>query len=173
MLINVNKEQNRRVYFDKNLNKNYIITGNNNDLTISYDYDNNKIYNKYYENECIFYYSFINDIRINENNELIYLITLNFFDGVKIYDFHSRKLINKINPGLGGKNTMFLWSNKYLFIGFNEIIKLFDIKSLKNIRNLKGHKNQVININKCVHPLYGECLISQGIDDDEIKLWTI
>ena len=37
-------------FYDKNLNKNYIITCNKNYIK-SYDYINNKIYHKYYENE--------------------------------------------------------------------------------------------------------------------------
>ena len=163
------------VYYDKKLKKNFIITGNNNDLAISYDYENNKIYHKYCENECKFYYRFISDIKIGENNEMVNLFVLNFFEGIKIWNFHSGELIKAIGIGLGGKYKICLWNNEYLFVGFNNIIKLININTHnnKNDRSLAGHKNSLLNIQKCVHPIYGECLISQGVEDDDIKLWII
>ena len=50
-------------YYDKFKNKNYIITGNENYVK-SYDYNNNKVCHKYYDNENRGYLSII----INNNN---------------------------------------------------------------------------------------------------------
>ena len=51
------------------------------------------------------------------------------------------------------------------------MIKLVDIKNGEVINNLVGNNNAVINIKKIRHPKYGDCLISQGIKDNQIKLW--
>ena len=39
------------------------------------------------------------------------------------------------------------------------------------VKNLKGHNNDVVTVKKVKHPKYGECLISQGSSNDNIKLW--
>ena len=161
------------VYYDKKFNKNYIITGNNNDIAISYDYDENKLYHKYQENKCKFYWSTVSDILVSDNKDKVNLIVLNFFEGIKIYDFHSGIFEATIELDLGGKFTMCLWNNEYLFVGFKETIKLIDIKALKSIKNLNGHKSSISTIKKFIHPIYGECLVSQGNESDDIKLWII
>lgn len=38
------------------------------------------------------------------------------------------------------------------------------------IKKLKGHNQEVTSIKKILHPKYGECLISHGIND--IILWN-
>jgi len=40
------------------------------------------------------------------------------------------------------------------------------------IKSLIGHNNEVITIKKIIHPLFGECMISQGLEKDQIKLWV-
>ena len=65
-----------------------------------------------------------------------------------------------------------LWSNNYLFIGYEDkTIKLLEIKSEEIVNNLFGNNSTVLNIKKINHPKYGECLISQGAKDNQIKLW--
>ena len=39
--------------------------------------------------------------------------------------------------------------------------------------SLIGHHDFVITIEKIIYPSYGECLISQGSKDDQIKMWII
>ena len=75
--------------------------------------------------------------------------------------------------GYGVKYDICLWNNDYLFIGVGEKIKLLEIKKGKVIKELIGHKGPIINTKKIVHPKYGECLISNGLNDTEIFLWTI
>ena len=37
--------------------------------------------------------------------------------------------------------------------------------------NLIGHKRDVITIKKIMHPEFKECILSQGLHHDQIKLW--
>ena len=48
-----------------------------------------------------------------------------------------------------------------------------ELKKEKVIKTIIGHNNKVISLQKINHPNYGECLISQGWNNDQIKLWII
>ena len=37
--------------------------------------------------------------------------------------------------------------------------------------SLKGHSDEVLTIKKISHPKYGDCLISQGLGNEKIKMW--
>ena len=66
-----------------------------------------------------------------------------------------------------------MWNNEYLFVGCDGIIKLIYLKNGINIKNLIGHNNTVFCIKKIfINSYYGECLISQGCFNDQIKLWV-
>ena len=54
-------------------------------------------------------------------------------------------------------------------IGFLEFV--CGIKILVE-KNLEGHNSGIFTIKKIEHPKLGKCLISQGYEDDQIKLWT-
>jgi len=69
-------------------------------------------------------------------------------------------------------NGICLWSNEYLFVGCNDkTIKLIQLKKGIIIKDLVGHNNRVSTVKKIIHPIYGECIISQGKYNDQIKLW--
>ena len=50
-------------------------------------------------------------------------------------------------------------------------IKLINFKNYAFIKNFNGHNNEVSAIKKIMHPTYGECLISQGLANEQIKMW--
>ena len=156
-------------YFDKKLNKNYILTSNENYLK-SYDYLNNKIYHKYYDCENGTHNSFI----IKDKEDIIKLIESCNDGNIRIWNFHSGLLINRykiINKPL---IDICLWNNSYLFVGCKDnSIKLIDLKTGLIVKTLTGHNQTVLTIQKIKHLKYGECLISQGYMDDQIKIWII
>ena len=53
----------------------------------------------------------------------------------------------------------------------DKIINIIELKSNKIIGNLIGYNNRVLAIKNFIHPKYGECLISQGYQNEQIKLW--
>ena len=157
-------------YYDKKFNKNYIITCND-DYIKSFDYTENKLYNKYSDKLCNY-----NNIIINNNKNLINLISSGKDGIIRIWDFHLGNLIKKIIVNINNiynSYGMCLWDNENLFIGYEDnTIKLINLEENKTIKNLVGHKDIIISIKKIYHSKYGECLISQGIDNI-IKLWAI
>ena len=63
--------------------------------------------------------------------------------------------------------------NDYLFVGCSDnTIKLVELNKKIIINSLKGHDDKVLTIKKFNHPQYGECLLSQGNENDKIKIWT-
>ena len=171
----INDSQNKTyfidIYYDNLLYKIYIITGNDGYVK-SYDYNENKIYHKYFDNlnnieeSCI-----CNSIIINDKQDLIKMIESNEDGNIRIWNFHSGELLNKIKLGNIKLFGICLWNSKYLFVGCaNKKIKLLELKNGKIIKNLDGHNECVTTLKKIVHPQFGNCLISQSLDNT-IKLW--
>jgi hypothetical protein len=51
-------------------------------------------------------------------------------------------------------------------------VKKQGINLLKD-KSIEGHDNKVCSIKKVKHPKYGECLLSQGLEEESIILWAI
>ena len=149
-------------YYDKKISKNYIILGHYNKIR-SYDYENHKTYCIYNKSKSKFEDNneYMNII-INDNEEIIKLIASNY-ELIEIWNFNSGTSINRIN--INEKiYSMGLWNNKYLFVGGNGNIKLIDYEKGKIEENkvIKVSYNfpTIKYIEKIIHPLYGECLMS-------------
>ena len=155
-------------YYDNESNKNYILTGNNGYIK-SYDYNENILYHKYIENgDSQEHYSII----IDNKEEMLKIIESGNDGHIRIWGFHSGLLLNKIKINDGGIYGICLWDNNNLFVGCKDKkIKLIDLTNGNITQNLPGHNNYVLTIKKINHPEYGECLISQGYQEDSIKLW--
>ena len=52
------------------------------------------------------------------------------------------------------------------------MIRLVDLNEGYIIKYLEGPKSGVFTIKKIIHPKYGECLLSQGYEGDQIKLYS-
>ena len=71
---------------------------------------------------------------------------------------------------------MITWNQRYILVAEKSNCSIIIIDTLYNrvISVLKEiHTSFVICLKKINHPLYGECLITQGKYDDQIKLWEI
>ena len=166
-------ESNDSIYFietfyDNIFKKNYIIAGCNGFIK-SFDYNNNQIYKKYNDNDNNRHCSII----IYNDEEKIKMFESSFDGNLRIWDFHTGKLLNKIkiceNGWLFG---LCLWDNNHLFVGCGDkSIKLIELKKGKISAKLNGFNNKVLCIKKLIHPLYGECLISQGYEKEQIKIF--
>ena len=169
------KESNERtffieIYYDKKLFKNYIITGNN-DYVKSYDYINNNLYHEYFDNSTIEIEDH-DSVIINDNDEIIKMIESSEDGNIRIWDFHSGILLNKIKTGDHKLYGICLWNNNFLFVGCDDkCIKLINLQKKIVINNLV-EENAIITIKKIFHPKYGECLISNDWRGN-IKIWTI
>lgn len=159
-------------YFDPRLNKNYIITGNNKHVK-SFDYYENTVYLKYSDR---FKYDH-SSVVITKEDECTKLIESCTDGHVRIFNFHTGDLLKKIRISYHYTNYLFgicLWSKKYLLVGCKDCtIKIINLKKGKIVKQLKRHDDSVLTLKKIFLPKYGDCLISQGFDEGEIKLWAV
>ena len=155
-------------YDIKNL-KNYIITGNDGYIR-SYDYYENKAYNKYEKNKITnSYYCLI----IKYFESMLYIISSNFDGYIGIWDFHSKENIFTIYGGNKGLIGICFWDDTYIINGAaDKLLRVIDLKKRKIIKEFTGLKDILCTIQKIKHPVYGECLITQGLLNDQIKLWS-
>jgi WD40 repeat protein len=127
------------------------------------------LYHTYFESENEGHQSLL---IYNDKDNIIKLIESSF-GIIRIWDFHSAKLLNKLKINDYDLRGICLWNNDYLLVGsYDKSIKVINLKKMIIVRNLQSHDNYVITIKKIFHPLYGECLISQGWKTDQIRMWS-
>ena len=154
-------------FYDNKLSKIFILTGNSGFLK-SYDFNKNDVFKEYSDDNenggC--------SIIINESEEVIKLIESSYDGNIRIWNFHSAELLKKIKVSNKCLREICLWDNEYIYVGCDDkTIKIIEISNGIVIKELISHKNEVISIKQIIHPLYGKCLISQGGENDKIKLW--
>ena len=155
-------------FYDKKLSKIFIITGNYNYVK-SYDYEYNNIYQKYNDND----YKYHDSIIIKDNEEIIKMIESSGDGNIRIWNFHTTQMIQKIRVNKTGIYGICFWNKEYILVGSKKIMKLINIKKEKKDKNLKGHSNEIVTIKKMIHPQYGECVISQDRENYSIKIWIV
>jgi hypothetical protein len=136
----------------------------------SYELNTHQLFRTYLDNtSCAEHTSAF----INKNGNTVELVECEFYGYIRIWNFRSGDLIKKIEvckriPLV----SMCLWNKNYLLAScVDYTIKLIDFKNYAFIKSFNGHNNEVSTIKKIMHPTYGECLISQGLANEQIKMW--
>ena len=90
---------------------------------------------------------------------------------IKIWNFHSAQLIKIIKVTKNWLVGTCLWNKRYLLVGsFDYSILTVD---LENEEISKIYCDDIIlTIKKIFHPIYGECILSQGNLKETLKLWV-
>ena len=123
---------------------------------------------------CEDYVSFHTSIIINNKEKIIKLIESSIEGNIRIWNFHSTELLNKIKVSDKWLYTISLWKDKYLFVGSTDkLLILIDMDKKEIIKKYIGQNNRIICIKLFNHPKYGESVLSQGFKDDQINLWEI
>ena len=154
-------------YYDKQNDKLYLLTGNMNYIK-SYDYNQNNLFNRYFENESGVHISIIT----NFQNNLLTLIESCSHGFIRIWNFQSAELLNKIKVDNDLIFGICLWDENYAFVACKfKKIKLINLSKGIIEKVLDGHNSGIFTIKKIIHPYLGECILSQGYENDQIKLW--
>lgn len=155
-------------YHDEKLFSNYIITSNDGFIK-SYIFSRNKLYKKYCDKDKRGHFSFL----INNEKGIVKIIESICDGNIRIWDFHKGILLKRIKVSDLRIYGICLWNDYYLFAGCEDKkIKFIDLNNGRIMNELTGHSKDVLTIKIINHPKYGKCLISQGWEDDQIKLWT-
>ncbi len=154
-------------YYDSKEGEYYIINANSSDVK-SYVFKTGKLYHKYKGLPQTWHMSAI----VSEIKDQQILIESDGNGYIRMWEFHTGNLIKNIPSSVSlNLRGICLWNDDYLFAAGNDYqVKLFDLAQGKFIKSFKGHTSTVCSIEKIVHPTYGECLISQGLDG-KLKLW--
>ena len=184
---NLSGEIIKEIKFDKDIN--YIYTYNDDELSevyiiisrlsdiISYDYENGKIYNQYFNIEKGYIYNLLL-VKNNESGEATRIFG-NYGSYLNIWNFDTGELLKNIRFNYN-VNNICLWNNQFL-IGITEIkfgiqnsLCLLDLKNGKISENLISYEkcNPEFLFFKIMHPKYGEGLIIIT-KDMKIKLFLI
>ena len=151
-------------FYDNEICINYIITGNTGYIK-SYDFNSNKIYYKYCDNDESEHYSII----INDKSNIKEMIETCSDGYIRIWNFHSGELLRRIKTYYGLLKGICLWNKDFLYVGCNfNSIYLIDLNKSISIDEIKGYN--AICIKKIIHPFYGDCLIFQGYENNQIQL---
>ena len=168
----INESNNKTVYiksyYDHKKSKYYIVTGNDGCIK-SYNYSENKLYHKYdQKNFNNSYYCFI--IKYFKN---VLKIIGSCFDGyIRIWDFDSGDILKIIYAEHKGLIGICTWNDNFLFCGTNDkLLKVIDLNKGIVLKKYRGLNDILCTLTKFNHPIYGECLITQGLLNDQIKLW--
>jgi len=157
------------IYYDHNTSRNFIITGNRKYIK-SYNYEENKLYHIYNDNANFNHYSII----FNISEQIIKMIESSDDDMIRIWNFHSGEILNRIKMNNDGLFGICLLNNDYLFVGCGDSnIKIIDLTKGVVLNELKSHTNCVISVKIITFPKNDKYLISFGSDADQIKLWKI
>jgi len=133
------------IYYDYKSSKTYIITGNAGFIK-SFDYNNNKVYHTYNDNKKDYkkYHIRHNSFIIKNENKLTKLIESSEDGNIRIWNFHTGELLNKIYISDKDLFGICLWKDDYLFIEcYDNPIKIFDLKESKVIGNINDHEHYI------------------------------
>lgn len=156
-------------YYDDKEYKYYLISGEMKCVK-SYELNLNQLFKTYIDNNsCSEHVSAF----IYNQGDIARLVESEFYGTVRIWNFHTGNIIQKIDicrrtPLV----SLCLWNENYLLVScVDNTIKLVDFKNYALIKSFTGHNNEVCTIKKIIHPTYGECLFSQGLANEQIKMW--
>ena len=162
------------VYYDKYLDKNYIINLKMSKL-YSYDITEGKTYLIYEEVKGCKRTLHLHSILIIDEKNLTKLIAIGY-GFINIWNFHSKQKIKEIKLSFTYSRKMCLWNNQCLlmincpngesFAGKedNSIFMIDLEKGSVNYNIITFKKFYLFFISKIIHPFYGECLMTFGYD---------
>ena len=112
----------------------------------------------------------------NNNNELYeYLYTASMNGYINIWELNQKILLNTIFINNNFLSNMIQWNENYIIMtnGNKNNMLIMELNYGRIISSIYSkHEKGIMNIKKIVHPIYGECLLSCGLEGD-IILWEI
>ena len=160
------------IYHDKQFDIKYIITGNLG-FVRTYNYTNDCKYHRYNDDDDEEYEHYKVIIYNKDNNTKI--ISTGKERQIIIWDFHSTESLNKIKVSDVPFDNLYgisLWNNNILVAGCGNSLHIIDIKNEEVVNILIGHSYNIMTIKTIIHPIYGECIVSQELYNGQIKLWA-
>lgn len=156
-------------YYDSLTSQYFVITGNDGFIN-SYNLMENSFYLKFCDNETRSHRS----LAVYNSEQNLKLID-SCEDGIiRIYNFYTGKIIKRIFTGFSPLRGICIWDKDCFFIGCKDkTFKLVDTNKGIVIKSIKAQNSTVLTVKKINLPKYGNCLVSQGMNEDNINLWSV
>ena len=114
-----------------------------------------------------------NNYKSNENFEYLYTASMNGY--INIWELNQKILLNTIFINNNFLSNIIQWNENYIILtnGNKNNILIMELNSTRIISSIFGkHEKGIMNIKKIVHPIYGESVLSCGLEGN-ICLWDV
>jgi len=148
------------LHFDMDLNEYFIINANSADVKIISFKEGNTV--KCFKDTVNAWHM---SAFIKEINKKILLFESDGNGYLRIWDYDTVTLYKKIHaPGCNLRGIL-LWNDKFLIAASSDkCFKIFNIEEEKVISSSSLHSNVLCTVQKIIHPIYGESLLTSSID---------
>lgn len=154
-------------YYDIKNKKYYIINANSADVKV-YNFQGLTLYKTFKGTPSTWHMS----AHVIEKQDKTILIESDGTGTVRSWDFNTGEVLSTVSSAGVNLRGLCIWNEKYVISsGSDHNVKIYDIESLKQTKNLSGHTSTVCSVMKIYTPKLGECLISHGLDG-KLKLWV-
>ena len=153
-------------YWNNN-NINYIINANSSNVKIYGINKSKEIYREFLAPQSTWHMSAF----VERMNDINYLFESDGNGYLRIWNIEKKEIYKSIQASGCNLRGICFWNDRFIIAASSDKgFKIFDLENNKNIITIHGHESVLWTVQKIIHPLYGESLISSGIDGN-IKLW--
>ena len=153
-------------YWNNN-NINYIINANSSNVKIYGINKSKEIYREFLAPQSTWHMSAF----VEKMNDINYLFESDGNGYLRIWNIEKKEIYKSIQASGCNLRGICFWNDRFIIAASSDKgFKIFDLENNKNIITIHGHESVLCTVQKIMHPLYGESLISSGIDGN-IKLW--
>ena len=153
-------------YWNNN-NINYIINANSSNVKIYGINKSKEIYREFLAPQSTWHMSAF----VERMNDINYLFESDGNGYLRIWNIEKKEIYKSIQASGCNLRGICFWNDRFIIAASSDKgFKIFDLENNKNIITIHGHESVLCTVQKIIHPLYGESLISSGIDGN-IKLW--
>ena len=153
-------------YWNNN-NINYIINANSSNVKIYGINKSKEIYREFLAPQTTWHMSAF----VERMNDINYLFESDGNGYLRIWNIEKKEIYKSIQASGCNLRGICFWNDRFIIAASSDKgFKIFDLENNKNIITIHGHESVLCTVQKIMHPVYGESLISSGIDGN-IKLW--
>ena len=159
------------IWYDNRNNKNdiYIINANSKDVKI-YNYRTGEVYRNFHGKDQS--YAWHMSAFVSSIDKVPYLFESDGNGNLRVWNIDSQVLYKKILITGCNLRGICLWNETYvLAAGTDKTVKIINFMKEELEGTIEGHNNILCTIEKIIHPLYGESIITGAIDG-KIKLYS-
>ena len=153
-------------YWNNN-NINYIINANSSNVKIYGINKSKEIYREFLAPQSTWHMSAF----VERMNDINYLFESDGNGYLRIWNIEKKEIYKSIQASGCNLRGICFWNDRFIIAASSDKgFKIFDLENNKNIITIHGHESVLCTVQKIMHPLYGESLISSGIYGN-VELW--